>query len=210
MNLATPAATKIVGGISMLVIAALGWTFVVGPETTALSDVRTEIVNTRDQNDVLALQLVTLKKQAEQLGETRSVARALAGKFPPTADQPGMFESVTASAVEAGIGPKGVTTLAPTPPVIGGADPATGVQLDSGGSQLARQSVAVSITGSYAQTQRLLENLEQMSRAYLITSVTLGGGGETGYTTTVTGDMFVMPPVPAPPKTVRTASVSDD
>jgi Tfp pilus assembly protein PilO len=212
MNLATPGATKVVGALSLLVVAALGWTFVVGPETTALSDVRTEIESTRDQNDVLALQLVTLEKQAEQLGETRRTARALAAKFPPTADQPGLFEDVTAAAVDAGIGAKGLTTLAPTPPVIGGADPATGVQLEgTDGGQLARQTVSVSVQGSYGQTQQLLENLEQMSRAYLVTSVTLGGGGESnGYTTTVTGDMFVMAPVPEPGETTDTASATED
>lgn len=213
MNLSTPGAVKIVGALSLLVVGGLGWTFVVGPETTTLSDVRMEIDNTRDQNDVLALQLITLEKQAEQLGETRRTAKALAERFPPTADQPGLFEMVTASAVDAGIGPKGVTTLAPTPPVIGGTDPAAGVQLDQpvGGAQLARQNVSVSIEGSYAQTQSLLENLEQMSRAYLLTTVTLGGGGDTGrYTTTVTGDMFVMPPVPPPDETVKTASTTGD
>lgn len=213
MNLATPGATKIVGALALVVVSGLGWTFVVGPETTALSDVRLEIESTRDQNDVLALQLISLKKQATQLGETRRTATALAERFPPTADQPGLFEIVTASAVDAGIGPKGVTTLAPSPPVIGGADPATGVQLDpaAGGSQLARQTVSVAIQGTYSQTQQLLENLEQMPRAYLVTSVTLGGGGESeGYTTTVTGDMFVMPPVPPPDETVNTASVTGD
>lgn len=212
MNLSTPGAVKIVGALALLVVGGLGWTFVVGPETTALSDVRLEIESTRDQNDVLALQLITLKKQAQELGETREDALALAERFPPTADQPGLFEAVTAAAVDAGIGAKGVTTLAPSPPVIGGTDPAAGVQVEgpAGGAQLARQTVSVSVQGSYEQTQRLLENLEQMSRAYLVTSVTLGGGGETGsFTTTVTGDMFVMPPVPAPDEAVDASMTGD-
>lgn len=200
MKLNTPMGTKVVGGLVLLLLAGLGWMFVVGPETEKLSAVRLEIESTRDQNDVLRLQLVTLEKQREQLGSTRRTAAALADKFPPTADQPGLFEAVTAAAVDAGIGAKGVTTLAPTPPVIGGVDPATGVQLaDPAGAQLARQSVSVSVEGSYAQTERLLENLERMPRAYLINSVTLGGGATEGaYTTTVVGDMFVMPPVADP------------
>lgn len=211
MNLSTPGATKIVGALSLLVVAGLGWTFVVGPETTALSDVRLEIESTRDQNDTLAIQLIGLERQAEQLGETRRTAEALARQFPPTADQPGLFESVTAAAVDAGIGAKGVTTLAPTPPVIGG-DPNAGVQLDqAGGAQLARQTVSVSVTGTYDETRRLLENLEQIPRAYLINSVTLGGGGDQGaYTTTIAGDMFVMPPVADPGDVQSAASVTGD
>lgn len=201
MNLKSLSGTKIMGAIGLLLIVALGWQFVVGPKTAALSDVRAEITSTRDQNDVLTLQLVTLQKQAAQLDAGRATAKALAAKFPPTADQPGLFREVTGAAAEAGIGPKGVTSLSPTPPVVGGADPATGVQLEATGLTLARQTVAVAVQGNYDETQRLLENLEQMPRAFLITTVALSGGGEEGgYTTTITGDMFVMPPVEDPAK----------
>lgn len=213
MNLQTPIATKIVGGLMLLLMAALGWMFVVGPETAKLSEARLEIESTRDQNDVLRLQMVALEKQRLQMNETRMTARALATKFPPTADQPGLFEEVTAAAVGAGIGAKGLTTLAPSPPVIGGADPTTGVQLEqpTTGAELARQSVSVSIEGSYDQTQRLLENLEQMPRAYLITSVTLGGGATKGaFTTTIVGDMFVMPPVADPGNVAGASTANED
>lgn len=203
MNLQTPGATKIVGSLGLLLLGAAGWLFVVGPETTALSDVRTEITSTRDQNDLLAVQLLALEKQANQLDATRATADALAALFPPTADQPGLFRAVTDAAVDAGIGAKGVTTLAPTPPTLGAADPEAGVQATPTGSagDLARQTVSVSIEGSYDQTQQLLENLERIKRAYLVGSVTLAGSGETGtFTTTITGEMFVMPPVPEPEK----------
>ena len=66
-------------------------------------------------------------------------------------------------------------------------------------AELARQTVTVSVTGGYAETQDLLENLEEMPRAYLVSSVTLSGGAEEGgFTTTITGDMFVMPPAQDP------------
>jgi Tfp pilus assembly protein PilO len=208
MNLASPVATKVVGGLALLLLAGLGWMFVVGPETTRLSEVRAGIMDTRAQNDTLRLQLATLERQRQELGATRRTAHALAERFPPTADQPGLFEAVTAAAVDAGIGAKGVTTLAPTPPTIGAADPATGVQLEqTTGAQLARQTVSVSVEGTYEQTRRLVENLEQMRRAYLIDAVTLSSGATTGsYTTTVTGAMFLMPPVPVPDLATRTGA----
>lgn len=198
MNLRTPGATKVVGAIVLVVVAALSWLLVVGPETSALSEARAQIQTTRDQNAVLQSQLSALEAQREQLGPTRRAARKLARKFPPTADQPGLFEQVTAAAESAGIGADGVTTLAPTAPQVGGTDPTTGVAAaapTSGG--LASQTVTVSITGGYDQTVQLLHNLEHMSRAYLIDGVTIGGGEE-GYTTSVTGEMFVMPPVADP------------
>ena len=210
MNLRTPGGTKVVGSLALLLVAALGWLFVVGPETSALSEARLEVENISDQNDVLTLQLASLKRQQLELAPTRKAARKLAVKFPPTADQPGLFADVTAAAVDAGIGAQGVTTLTPTPPTIGGADPVTGAvgaAPPPAGANLARQTVTVSVTGGYDQTERLLENLEHMPRAYLVTSVTLGGGGEGGeYTTTITGDMFVMPPIEDPGDMVNVAS----
>lgn len=195
MDLRTPRATMIIGVVALLLIAAVSWTLVIGPKTSQLSAVRTQIQDTRDQNDLLRVQLARLVKQSRDLDTVRQTAGALADKFPPTADQPGLFRQVTAAAVDAGIGADGLTTLAPSPPAVGG-DAAEGVpaQPAAGGDQLARQAVSISIEGSYKQTQQLLENLEQMGRAYLITSVSMNGG-EDGFTTTLTGDMFVMPPL---------------
>lgn len=217
MDLKTPAATKVVGTLGLLAVVGLGWTVGIGPQTTALADARAEVTAVQDQNALLATQLAGLVKQQQELGTTRQTARRLAAKFPPTADQPGLFQDVTDAAVAAGIGAQGVTTLAPTPPVVGGAaaGAATGATgaaapAPAGGGQLARQTVTVTVAGTYDQTQQLLVNLEHMPRAYLITSVSLAGDATSGrFTTTITGDMFVMPPVPDPGKTVEVASTTD-
>jgi Tfp pilus assembly protein PilO len=207
MDLSSPKASKIVGGLSLLGVGALSWVLVLGPETSTLADKRLEIEAARQQNLVLTQQLSQLEQQQSELQRTRRIARDLEAKFPPTADQPGLFEEVTAAAVDAGIGPKGVTTLAPSPPVIGSAEGGVSADAPAGGSgQLARQTVSVSVTGTYDQTQRLLQNLEQMPRAYLITTVALAGSGEgtsEAYTTTIAGDMFVMPPIADPGKIVN-------
>lgn len=209
MDLNTPTASKVVGGLSLLAIGGLSWVLVLGPETSSLADTRLQIESARQQNAVLTQQLSTLQDQQGQLRASRHQARHLAKKFPPTADQPGLFKEVTDAAVSAGIGPKGVTTLAPTPPVIGSA--AGGVTADApapGSGALASQTVSVSVTGTYDQTQQLLENLERMPRAYLVTSVALAGGGDgtttaDTFTTTIAGEMFVMPPVVDPGKTIN-------
>jgi Tfp pilus assembly protein PilO len=216
MDLGTPKFTKIVGTLALAVVAGLGWTFVIGPQTGALSDARAEVTSIRDQNVLLAGQLAQLERQRESLAETRRTARQLAEKFPPTADQPGLFEEVTAAAIDAGIGAQGVTTLTPTPPVIGSATTAAGVSAPTEatggaatGAALARQTVTVAVTGTYDQTEWLLENLEHMPRAYLVTSVSLAGDAATdAFTTTITGDMFVMPPVQDPGKTLTLSSTT--
>jgi Tfp pilus assembly protein PilO len=202
MNLKSLGATKVLGAVGMLLIVALGWLLVIGPKTSALADVRLEISSARDRNDTLQLQLLALKKQAEQLDEVRTTARALAVKFPPTADQPGLFRDITAAAQEAGIGPDGLTSLTPTPPVEGSSDAASGIQLEDPSEGLAKQTMAIAVSGSYDQMQHLLENLEQMPRSFLITSVALSGGAEGGeFTTTISGDMFVMAPAIDPDET---------
>jgi Tfp pilus assembly protein PilO len=220
MDLATPGATKAVGTLALLAVAGLGWLVVVGPETDSLTQTREQITTVRDQNMVLTSQLAVLERQRDGLAETRRDARKLAELFPPTADQPGMFEAVTTAAVDAGIGPQGVTTLTPTPPVLAttgtdatapatdpAADPATAPAATA--QLVARQTVTLAVTGTYEQTQRLLENLEHMSRAYLVTAVSLASGSEGGeFTTTITGDMFVMPPVTDPGKTLNLSSTT--
>lgn len=201
MNLRTPMATKLLGSLALVLVAAVGWLFVLSPQSSELGEIQTRITDTRDQNDMLRLQLVSLQRQAQALGDTKAGAQALAEKFPPTADQPGLFEQVTSAAEAAGIPARDLTALTPTPPQVGTADPAQGVQLpsQSTSADLARQSVTLSVEGSYAETATLLANLETMPRAYLVTSVTVSGATDSGgFVTTIVGDMFVMPPAPEP------------
>lgn len=197
MNLFTPGATKVLGSLTLLGVVGAGWLLALGPTTDELAAVRLETTETRDRNLVLANELVTLQEQAENLDQTRAASAALGRIFPPTADQPGLFEQVTEAAAAAGIAPKDVTTLTPTPPSVDGADGSGAVALEpeAGSEILARQEVSLSINATYEQTRQLLQSLERMPRAYRISSVTLAIAGEPGaYTTTVIGDMFVMAP----------------
>lgn len=200
MNLKTPRTTLVVGALLLTVLAVAGWFLVVGPKTAALAEVKTTIEETRAQNQLLAQQLATLREQADQIASTEGVADALARVFPGTADQPGLFRMVTDAAASAGIGPRDVTALSPTPPSLGTLDAAAGATpVPAAGATLARQSVTLSVEGSYAETTELLANLERMPRAYLVTSVSLGAGtGPDSYLTTVTGDMFVVPTIDPP------------
>jgi Tfp pilus assembly protein PilO len=200
MNLNSPRVTLVGGALLLALLTAAGWFLAVGPKTAALGEVRTSIEETRAQNQLLEQQLVTLREQADSIEKTESVAEALARVFPGTADQPGLFEMVTEAAGAAGIGPRDVTALSPTPPTVGGSDPAAGASpVPAAGAELARQTVTLSVEGTYTETAELMANLERMPRAYLVTSVSLGAGtGPGSYLTTVTGDMFVVPTIDPP------------
>ena len=204
MNVHTPAATKGLGTAALLLVAALGWLLALRPETTDLDEVRAGIQAARDQNSALQLQLLSLTKQADELPATRKRAEVLAEIFPPTAAQPGLFDAVTDAAQRAGLPADDVTALTPTEPLVGTTAPGTGVQPGTVDAGIAQQTVTVTVEGSYEEIRQLLENLELMPRAYLITSVTLGAGTTgTAYATTITGSMFLMPPA-TPPAAVAT------
>jgi hypothetical protein len=196
MKLRSPAGTKILGALALLLVAALGWLLVVGPETTALAEVRTQIAEAETQNDALRQQLTVLKEQQEQLPQTRAASDALTARIPATADQPGLFAAVAEAVADAGIPAEDLTALTPTPPVIGTGDETAGVQLPTEGApaNVATQTVTVSVEATYAETQQLLDNLEQMPRAYLVTSLTVAAAEGSGqFSTTIAGNMFVMP-----------------
>jgi hypothetical protein len=198
MDLGTPAAAKVIGAVSLVLVAAGGWLVVLGPKTSELAGVQERTVAASSQNQVLAAQLVSLQDQAVSLAATRRTAGELAVRFPPTADQPGLFRQVTTAASDAGILPKQVTDLSPTAPTFGTADEAAAEDSapGAGGSDgLARQTVTVTVEASYSATQKLLARLEQTPRAFLVTSVSVAtGASPSSFTSTVTGDMFVMPP----------------
>jgi len=121
--------------------------------------------------------------------------------FPPTADQPELFRSVTAAAATAGIPAERITTLTPKAPLLGSGRPVGGAKLPGKASaaDVAAQSVSMTIEGSYQQMPQLIANLERMPRAYLITSLSLSAGTTPGtFSTAITGDMFVMPPAKDP------------
>lgn len=211
MNLRSPAATKILGPLALVIVAALAWMFVLGPAFAELDDVRTQTSAAREQKDVLNGQLTVLREQQQTLPQTRADSAALTASFPATADQPGLFEAVSQAVADAGIPAENLTALTPTPPVVGTGDESAGVELPTEGEagNLATQTVTVSVEATYDQTRQLLANLETMPRAYLVTSLSVSAGEDNGqFSTTILGDMFVMP-VAAVPDVVAAEPVAD-
>jgi Tfp pilus assembly protein PilO len=193
--------TKILGAAALLAITGAGWVLVLSPQSSELADVRNQIETTREENATLEQEVAKLEVQRRQLPATRATARALAALFPPTAAQPTLFRAVTAAATTAGIPANDVTELSAAAPVPGSAGGADKAQLpgEATDTDLAGQTVTITVQGDYDEIQRLTENLEDLSRAYLVSSLTLGTGAQPGaYTATVTGQMFVMPAAPDP------------
>jgi hypothetical protein len=211
MNLRSPAGTKIVGALALVLVAALGWLFVLGPAFGELDDVHTRTSEAEATSDVLTQQLTVLEEQQKTLPQIRAASSALTVRFPATADQPGLFEAVSQAVADAGIPAESLTALTPTPPVVGNGDETAGVVLPTEAvpGNLATQTVTVSVDSTYDEAWQLLVHLEEMPRAYLVTSLTVTASEGSGqFSTTISGDMFVMP-VAAVPDVAATAPVAN-
>ncbi len=211
MSLRTPTATIVIGVLSLLVTAGLGWLLIVGPVTGTLADVRAEATAVQRTQQTMQIELDALERRRDDLPQIREVADQLARMFPSTADQPEFFRLVTAAAARAGIGPKAITSLSPTAPVAqttGSSATPEERAASLAAADLAVQTVTITISASYPQARDLLNNLERMDRAFLLETVSLGGAGD-ALVVSITGKTFVAPPLTEPDLDQRTDAASN-
>lgn len=194
MSLHTVTATRVLGALALLLVAAAAWLLLLGPARADLAEARQEVVATADANALRTVQLAGLEQQAGDLGAVDDVADDLATLFPPTADQPGFFEMVDAAAAAAGIAPGKVTALSPGLPT-------APVEQDPATVRLAEQSVTLDVEADERSLRRLLAELESMDRSFLVRSVTLTASSEAGAgaaRASIQGSTFVAAPVERP------------
>ena len=209
MNLRSASATALIGSLVLMLTAALGWVLLLGPTLARVGEQREAAEAAADRSALLALQLGRLQAKAEDLGDTERAERRLAELFPPTADQPGFFEQIGEIAREAGYAPGDITTLSPSAPAPLAAPAPPPAPTDDGSgtgaapagvpSDLAVQTVAMTLEGGYDEARRMLRGLERLDRAFLVRSVALSASGDSSsLTMSISGATYVAPPVPAP------------
>ncbi|MEE3126489.1 MAG: hypothetical protein VX494_04695 [Actinomycetota bacterium] len=209
MNLRSASATALIGSLVLLLTAALGWVLLLGPTLARVGEQREAAEAAADRSALLALQLGRLQAKAEDLGDTERAERRLAELFPPTADQPGFFEQIGEIAREAGYAPGDITTLSPSAPAPLAAPAPPPAPTDDGSgtgaapagvpSDLAVQTVVMTLEGGYDEARRMLRGLERLDRAFLVRSVALSASGDSSsLTMSISGATYLAPPVPAP------------
>ena len=209
MNLRSASATALIGSLVLMLTAALGWVLLLGPTLARVGEQREAAEAAADRSALLALQLGRLQAKAEDLGDTERAERRLAELFPPTADQPGFFEQIGEIAREAGYAPGDITTLSPSAPAPlavpapppSPTDDGSGTGAAPAGvpSDLAVQTVAMTLEGGYDEARRMLRGLERLDRAFLVRSVSLSAEGDSSnLTMSISGATYVAPPVPSP------------
>lgn len=199
MNMSKTRTVHVVGW-AVLAATALGLgTFVVQPRFAAANRINAEVAAVQQTNGNLANLITTLTARTRDIRAEYARAAAIEAKFPPTAAQADLFTEVQNAASAAGIPAQNVAALTPGVPQplsTGGGAGLPGARVAGG---VAVMNVGLTVTGSYTQLVAFLHNVENMPRAYLMQTVSLGSGS-TGsvYTLTVAGQMFVMSPPPPP------------
>lgn len=203
-------------GVAVLVgLLVASWMFVLSPRNAAVAAVNEKVDAASAANDALRNTIETRRAQQAKLPELRKVEKALAGRFPPTAEQAKMFKMVTAAAGQAGLAPSAVSNLTVSPPTsaagAGASAQLPGVAAPIG--EIASQQVSMDVDGTEEQIRRLVANLEQLPRAFQVTTVSISNTAATGEapastTATVTGDMFVMPKLADPTVKVATSKTA--
>jgi hypothetical protein len=211
----------LIGVAVLLAMLIAGWLFVLSPRSDAVAAVDSDVKVASATNDSLRNQIATRRAQEAKLPELRKISKALDGRFPPSAEQPELYKMVTAAAGRAGIAPGDVTNLTVNPPVSGTAGQSASAQLPGVAAvpaQIASQQVTMDVKGTEAQIRKMVANLEDLPRAFEVTTVNLsnpssgtaagtatGTAGtaaaavvDTGSTATITGQMFVMPALADP------------
>jgi Tfp pilus assembly protein PilO len=198
----------LIGVAVLLAMLVVGWMFVLTPRSDAVAAANEKVKVAAAANDQLRSTIAARRAQEARLPELRKISKALDGRFPPSAQQPELYKMVTAAAGRAGIAPGEVTNLTVNPPVSGTSGQPASAQLPGVAAvpaQIASQQVTMDVKGSEAQIRKMVANLEDLPRAFEVTTVSLsnpatGAKGDAVQTTTatITGQMVVMPALKDP------------
>lgn len=81
---------SLVAVLLAVLAAGLTWLFFISPRMTAMSEARDATVAAQEQNDLLELQLLALRRDAERLPEIREQIYGVRDYFPPSLDVPAL------------------------------------------------------------------------------------------------------------------------
>jgi len=177
--------------IALLVVVG-AWFLVLGPQRAQAADLATQRNFVAQQNDERALSQAQLQSQLEQLPAQKAQLAAILASMPDDSELPQLLRQLESSAENTRVT---LTSVVPGTAAAYDAASAPGV---------VEVPVAVTVTGSFAEVELYLKQLQADStRFFLIDSVSLsagaGGvsGGAAGITATIDGKVFVLTSTPA-------------
>lgn len=198
MRIASAKAWLVVGALAAVVVMVLGWTMLISPMRDRTASVQDEVAAQQSANATAQDTVARLKKQSAGLSVRRAQLKALTTTIPASEQVPTLLRDISAAAKATGVTLGELTPFSPiaVAPAVSGSSSQTEVV-----AGLQEVPLAISITGTYAQTQAFLAALEAMKRAVLVHGLDLAvgtGGSEATLTTSLRAGVFINPDLGTP------------
>jgi len=178
------------GGIAAaVVLLVVGWFLVVSPQRTAAADLRAQAVEAQGRNESLQARINLLRKQSADVPKKLADIERYAASIPSTPALPDFLREVQAVATKAGVTVDSVDNSLPTavlavtsaPPAPAPAPTATGAVVAAPVAPprpapvpgLQQINVTISAGGSYAGLTAFVRSLEEITRVYLVTGISM-------------------------------------
>lgn len=177
--------------VAALVILAGGWFLLVSPKRTSAADLRAQAETKQRANLALETTLADLRAKAKALPAQQAKLAAVAAKIPDNSAMPNLIRALNAAAASTGVE---LVSMAPGQPTAVAPPVATGkvtAAPTTSGTTAATPSVTagstavgtlrsipvnLSVVGSYFQVAEYLDRLENLTRAFRVTSFSLAPG----------------------------------
>jgi Tfp pilus assembly protein PilO len=200
MNSSNPRFWLIGGILTALLLAALSWTFIVGPRMQAVAQTREQAIELDDQATLITAQAHQLQVQAQSLPEQIRALQRIQRKIPSSVDVPALLRDIQRTAKDTEVTiitltpgqitvfsveePEPVTTqdstsdeAQPSPDPTQVKPEPTPTDLGQGklpqGVGLSYVPLTIVANGAFSDLQRFTARVENLQRAFLITGVQL-------------------------------------
>ena len=195
-------AARGLGIVILTLMVAAVYLLVLSPRLSQAAAIRDETVQAKMANTGARDRLAVLKESSAAIDAKVPLANRLIGLFPPDADQEQMFRQIKDAAVAAGITDFDLAAVTPSVPVFGvvnssgGTVPAasaaagTPVTVGTTPNAIASQSLHITGNASPGEFLALVSNLQNLDRAFLITSVKYSPGSAS---VNIDGLLFMLP-----------------
>ena len=183
--------------VGVVAVLAAGWFLLVAPRHTEAAGLRQQTAEQEGANVQLRTALAVLKAQATDLPKEQAKLALVAAKLPDNPAEPELLRALAAAADTAGvelvsIAPGALTPVtpvgAPTAPAVASktpdaaapgsvaVPPAAPAAAASSAGTLMAMPVTISVAGGYYEVEQYLAALEDLTRAFRVTSLAVTPG----------------------------------
>lgn len=198
---------SVLTAVAVVLVLVAGWFLLISPKRSEAAELTAQTDTVTAENQLLETQIATLQAQQKQLPEWQAELAQIRTQLPASPALPGLIRTLSDEADRAGIE---LVSLTPNTPVVYGASSTTGLVPEA----LAGLDVQLQVSGGYFEIQQFVNNLERMERVMLVLGLTMAEGGDETessgtLTGTVSGRVFLVPPVGTTTTTTTTATTTE-